>query len=214
MGKGSSPMGGGGELLGKDSSVKGVSDVKDMLSQRGKYPGEVDQVMAVSQRLNNLYGDEGVITQFQTAKMSGAAAYYDSAGNIAVNQSLMNSKGMDASHDAGVRGGFHPSRGNKSGMEAVASHEFGHALTDRAAKKLGSKNLESAARTIVERARKKTGHKDNLSMASAISGYAKYNFAECVAEAFGDWYCNGSKAKKESRAIVSVLNSIVKGGRK
>ena len=215
MGRGSSKAGGsGGDLLGKSSSPQNVSDIKDMLSQRGKYQTEVDEVMAVSQRLNNLYGDEGVIRQFQTAKMSGAYAYYDSTGNIAVNQRYMNSAAMNKSFDAGVKIGFHPSRGNKSGLEATAAHEFGHALTDKAAQKMGAKSLEKAARKIVERARVKTGHKTNLDMAKKISGYAEYNFAECVAEAFGDWYCNGTKAKKESRAIVSVLNSYVRGGKK
>ena len=43
-------------------------------------------------------------------------------------------------------------------------------------------------------------------MAAKISGYAKTNYAECVAEAFADVYCNGKNAKKESRAVVSELN--------
>lgn len=204
--------GGGGNLLGKEGSVTNVSNVKDMLTQRGAMQAEVDEVLAVSQRLNNLYGGNGQINQFQTASMTGALAYYDSNGNIAVNQRYMNNAGMDAAYDAAVKSGFHPSRGNKSGIQAVASHEFGHALSDKAAQKLGLSSLEDASRQIVERARAKTSHKTNMSFAKNISGYAQYNFAECVAESVSDWYCNGSKAKSESRAVMAVMNNILKSG--
>jgi len=44
----------------------------------------------------------------------------------------------------------------------------------------------------------------------AVSGYAEENNAECVAEAFADVFCNGKKAKAESRAIVSVLEKYLK----
>ena len=47
-------------------------------------------------------------------------------------------------------------------------------------------------------------------MASKISGYAKTNPAETVAEAFCDVYCNGSKARKESKAIVNVIDGYLK----
>ena len=122
----------------------------------------------------------------------------------------MNGAKMDAAYDAAVAKNFHPSRGNKSGMQAVASHEYGHALSDKAASKMGLGSLEEASRQIVERARAKTGHKTNMSFAGKISGYAQYNFAETVAEAVSDWFCNGSKASKESRAVMSVVNSILR----
>lgn len=205
---------GGGDLLGKGGDTGKVLDTSDMISQRGKYQTEVDDVLSVSQRMNNLFGNEGQIEQFQIAKMTGRAmAYYDSNGNIAVNSRYMNSKGMNAAYDAAVKNNFHPSRGNKTGMEATAAHEFGHALTERVGAKMGKAgfdNLESVARDVVERARSKTKHSTNMSFAGKISGYAQYNFAECVAEATSDWFCNGSKAKKESRAIVAVMNSILK----
>ena len=129
-----------------------------------------------------------------------------------MNQRYMNGPAMDAAYDVSVKSGFHPARGNKSGIQAVASHEYGHALSDKAAAKLGT-SIEGASRQIVERARKKTGQRTNMAFAGKISGYAQYNFAETVAEAVSDWYCNGSKASKQSRAVVSVLNSILKKGK-
>lgn len=47
-------------------------------------------------------------------------------------------------------------------------------------------------------------------MASKISGYATHSNAEAVAEAIADVYCNGKKAKSESKAIVNVMNKYLK----
>ena len=202
---------GGGGLLGKQGDVGRVTDVRDMISERSKRPTETDDVLQVARRLTGLYGESGIINQFQIARVSGGTlAYYDMSGNIAMNERFMNSAAMTAAYDAAVKSGFHPSRGNQSGITAVASHEYGHALTDAAAKKLGANDIESGARKIVEQARKKTSHTTNMSFAGKISGYAQYNFAECVAEAVSDWYCNGSKAKKESRAVMAVINSALR----
>lgn len=207
-GRGSGSGGNGGDLLGKEGSATDVHDIKDMISERGTFQREADEVLTVARRMNGLFGSDGTVTQFQTASMRGALAYYDSDGNIAMNRKYMNSRAMDSAYDAS--GGFHPSRGSKSGIQAVASHEYGHALADRAARRLGARDLEAASRTIVERARAKTGHKTNLSFARNISGYAAYNFAECVAEAVSDWHCNGSKARRESRAVMAVLSNILR----
>jgi len=198
---------GGGGLLGKQGNVGKVSNIRDMISERGSRQIETDDVLSVARRMNGLYGESGQINQFQIANMSGGAmAYYDTNGNIAMNDSYMNTAAMNAAYDSGAKSGFHPSRGNKSGVEATASHEYGHALADKVSQKLGYKDIESGSRSIVERARKKTGQRKNMDFAKRISGYAQYNFAECVAEAVSDWYCNGSRAKKESRAVMAVIN--------
>ena len=47
-------------------------------------------------------------------------------------------------------------------------------------------------------------------MASKISGYARSSNAEAIAEAISDCYCNGSKAKAESKAIKSVIDKYLK----
>lgn len=36
------------------------------------------------------------------------------------------------------------------------------------------------------------------------------NNAKCIAEAVADFYCNGSKARKESKAIMSELKRLAK----
>ena len=213
-GRGSGSGGSGGNLLGKQGNVGDVSNVRDMLSERSKRQAETDDVLSVGRRMTGLYGGDSAVNQFQIAKVGGGTmAYYDSKGNLALNEKYMNSAGMDRAYDAAVKNGFHPSRGEKSGIQAVASHEYGHALTDMAATRMGMggfNGIEKASKSIVERARKKTSHKTNMSFAGKISGYAQYNFAECVAEAVSDWYCNGSRAKKESRAVMAVLNNVLR----
>lgn len=212
--RGSGSGSGGGNLLGKQGSTGKISNVRDMISERGQRQVETDEVLSVGRRMTGLYGSDSAVNQFQVAKVGGGTmAYYDSNGNIALNEKYMNSEGMNRAYDAATKNGFHPSRGNKSGIQAVASHEYGHALTDMAAQRMGYggfNGIEKASKTIVERARAKTSHKTNMSFAGKISGYAQYNFAECVAEAVSDWYCNGSKAKKESRAVMAVLNSTLR----
>lgn len=105
-------------------------------------------------------------------------------------------------------GDYHPPRGSKNGVEAVTYHEMGHALTDHVAQKIGAENFDAAAKTIVNNAYKATGGKAKnakQSWAGKISGYAKESYAECIAEAVSDWYCNGSKANANSKAIMAEL---------
>lgn len=209
-----SGSGGGGDLLGKSARVGKIGEVRDMLSERSSRQTETDDVLSVGRRMTGLYGGDSAVNQFQIAKVGGGTmAYYDADGNLALNEKYMNSEGMNRAYDAAVKNGFHPSRGDKSGIQAVASHEYGHALTDLAARRMGLGGfggIEEASRQIVERARKKTRQRTNLKFAGKISGYAQYNFAECVAEAVSDWYCNGSRAKKESRAVMAVLNNVLR----
>lgn len=216
-GRGSGSGKGGGDLLGRPGNTGPISDVRDMISERGKRQEETDDVLSVGRRMTGLYGGESAVNQFQLAKVGGGTmAYYDADGNLAMNEKYMNADGMNRAYDAAVKNGFHPSRGNMSGIQAVAAHEYGHALTDLAAQRMGLGGfggIEEASRQIVERARKKTRQRTNMNFAGKISGYAQYNFAECVAESVSDWYCNGSSAKKESRAVMAVLNNVLRNSR-
>ena len=135
-------------------------------------------------------------------------AYYD-GDNIAVNKSYFN-KGIATAYNECEKTGFHPSKGNKTAMQAVVSHEIGHQLTDVVGKKIGASNLDSAADRIVKEARKNTSHRGVVQMASKISKYATHSNAEAIAEAVADVYCNGKKAKKESHAIMNVINKYLK----
>ena len=141
---------------------------------------------------------------------SNALAYYDGDG-IAINAKYLNSKKMNDAYQRCVESGFHPKSGSKTGMEAVVAHELGHALTDMAGAKMGVKGgIDASSKAIVNEARKATKHRGVVQMASKISGYAKQSNAEAIAEAVADVYCNGKKARSESRAIVNVMNKYLK----
>ena len=141
---------------------------------------------------------------------SNALAYYDGDG-IAINSKYLNSKKMNDAYQRCVESGFHPKSGSKTGMEAVVAHELGHALTDMAGAKMGVKGgIDASSKAIVNEARKQTKHRGVVEMASKISGYARSSNAEAIAEAVADVYCNGKKARSESRAIVNVMNKYLK----
>ena len=141
---------------------------------------------------------------------SNALAYYDGDG-IAINAKYLNSKKMNDAYQRCVESGFHPKSGSKTGMEAVVAHELGHALTDMTGAKMGVKGgIDASSKAIVNEARKATKHRGVVQMASKISGYAKQSNAEAIAEAVADVYCNGKKARSESRAIVNVMNKYLK----
>ena len=127
-------------------------------------------------------------------------------GTLTMNKNYTNVDKMNAVYDNAVKSGYHPSRGNKNGTEAVTYHEMGHAITDHIAVKLGEKNLDGASKRIVNDAYKASkGTGGTKAWAGKISGYAQENYAECVAEAVADFYCNGNKAKSQSKAIMREL---------
>ena len=127
-------------------------------------------------------------------------------GTLTMNKNYTNVDKMNAVYDNAVKSGYHPSRGDKNGTEAVTYHEMGHAITDHIAVKLGEKNLDGASKRIVNDAYKASkGTGGTKAWAGKISGYAQENFAECVAEAVADFYCNGNKAKSQSKAIMREL---------
>lgn len=168
-----------------NSAVRGISD---------DFPGLMNDVNTVDT------AELGGIDRTQTLGFYGD-------GQVAINSNFTDIKDMNSVYDKAVKSGYHPSRGNKSGTEAVTYHEMGHALTDSIAKKMGIKNLDAASKKIVNDAYKASGGKGGTkAWAGKISKYAQENFAECVAEAVSDWYCNGSKAKLNSKAIMTQLN--------
>lgn len=217
MGRGSS--GGGGELSGGGGAPLNILNTEDMISSRNpNNQKEVDEVLTVGKNMVDKYGKAGVLEgTYQIATISGAEAmttlaYYDGQ-NVAMNKNFMNSKKINESYDECVKTGYHPSRGNKSGAQAVASHEYGHAMADAYGRKNGHKDIDSASKEIVKQAAKNTtGSRMNTkSFAKSISGYAATSYAECVAEAVADVYCNGNKAHKNSKAIVNVIDTSLLG---
>ena len=206
-GRGSSSGGGGGGASGGLDPADIVSTTS-LISASGK-AREIGETLNV---LRDVYQDYGLdVTDAQIATLKGkgqsAMAYYDSAGNLAINENYFSSKRMDAAYDK--CGDFHPSRGNKTGIEAVTAHEMGHRISEEVGVKMGLGNwqLDKASNDIVRKAAKASGYKGTKDFRAKISGYSKQSNAEAVAEAFADVYCNGSKAKKESRAVVNVINT-------
>ena len=214
-GRGSSSSGGGRFGRGGGLNPANIVSTSSLISARnGGYRDEVDQVLTVAKDIQDQYGvnlDYDIAT-LKGKDAQGTLGYYDGS-NLAINQNYLNVDKMNKTYDASVESGYHPSRGNKSGLEAVTSHEMGHKLTDEIGKKmgLGSWKLEEASDRVLKEASKKAGYKNaTYKLASKVSGYAKSSKAEALAEAFADVYCNGSKASKESKAIVDVMNSYLK----
>lgn len=208
-------MGGRGSSFGRGGTSGGAVTVLNrtsLISARENQQTEVDQVLTVLRDTRDNYGVELNDIQVVQLAESGVMAYYDSEGNLAVNESYFDAAAMDAAYQKCVSQKFHPSNGSKSGLEAVAAHEIGHALTDAAGVKLGYGQwaVDRVADDIMEAARVQLGARGWKSVASAISGYAARDKAEAVAEAYADVYCNGNGAKAESRAVIAELERILR----
>lgn len=213
MSKGGSTTSGGATSGVNPANVKNPGSLVSARNEGNK--AEVDQTLGVIRDLANEYGGAN-LADLQLVdiggKDGGVIAYYDNSDNLAFNRSYFNQKGLNDAYDKCTDAGFHPSRGKKTGVEAVAAHEYGHKLTYEAAAKMntpGFGNIDGAARKIVDEARKETGDRGWQKMASKISKYATRNPTETVAEACSDVYCNGKKAKKESKAIMKVVKRIM-----
>ena len=214
-GRGSSAGGGGGG--GGFGGNLHPTDSYDLVSERGNKTEEVDGVLTVMRDINNQY--DFVIGDLQLVKLpqreQGTMAYYSTLDSISFNENYFDGASMNAAYDKSVQQGYHPSRGNRSGIEAVTAHEGAHALTAQAAINQGmrAQDLRGMANRIVHEAHANYGGqgvKFNGSIGAfrrAISGYGATNNAEAIAEAFADVYCNGNSANAVSRAIVNTLNS-------
>ena len=205
-GRGSSSSGGGGTTGGN----VGVLETTSLMSAREGQRQDVDETMSVFSSVYDEYGVQVDDIQIATldAKSQGVMAYYDAGDNIAINQSYFNSAKMNAAYDQCVSSGYHPSRGNKTGLQAVTAHELGHKLTERVGAKMGKEgfgNLDKVSSKILKEAGVKT-------KSTKISGYARTKGAETIAEAFADVFCNGKKAHSDSTKIVNTMNKYLKGG--
>ena len=211
MGRGSSSAGGGREPGGSGVNPKNIKNVEEMISVRNEgNQKQVDDVLTVSRELTDKYGASVATGGFDIADFTGkdstTLGCYSPGGGITMNRRFLDNQNMDKVIDESAKSGYHPSRGKKSGMYAVAAHEYGHSLTENVREKMGEKNFDKAAERIVTEARKQTGDRGNIKFARNISKYATASNAETVAEAVTDVMCNGGKAKKQSKAVVSVID--------
>ena len=187
-----------------------IKSTSSLISEREGKQELVDATLATLKDFRDEYGAEvgDLVIATITGKGATAMAYSDGE-NVGVNKSYFSDR-METAYADCVKSGFHPSNGNKTALQAVIAHEMGHNLTALVGQKLGTTIMDSAADRIVKEARRMTKHRGVVQMASRISKYATYSNAEAVAEAVADVYCNGSRAKTESRAIVDVLNNYLK----
>lgn len=210
--------GSSGPSLGSGGGGLNPNDIKsetDVWSYRHRKGNEafVDEINTGVGRIQSDFPDlMDTVNTVNTAELKGAAKQgvlgFYGGGTVALNQNYTDINKMNSVYDASVKSGFHPSRGSRTGTEAVALHETGHALTDHIGKKMGARNMDDAAKKIVDKAYKDSkGKGGTKAWAKKISGYATESNAECIAEAVADWYCNGRKSAKESQAIIKVLKS-------
>ena len=208
----------GGKRGGASERVNpaNISNVQDLISQRERNQTEVDETLVV---LRDMYEEYGVSVDTYTAEIGGkdasVLAFCDQNGDITINANYFAKQKMDKAMEDSVKSGFHPSLGNKTGIESVASHEFGHTLTlkiaDNLSKSQGKRvSMDEVSARIVTDARKITGDRGNVIFGGKISKYATHSNAETIAEAICDVYCNGTKAKAQSKAIKSVLDKYLK----
>lgn len=195
----------GGGMIGKNTgtTVRNSHPLADEIDRGGG--GFANEIMNTRDAFEAEYGEAVKRINLHAATFSDNSvlgAYGDNT--LYMNQKYIANQNLTEAMQAAVKSGFHPSIGNKKGTEAVAAHEIGHRLGQMAAQKAGISEKE-----IVARAGKKVGIRTN-NMAGHISGYARSNYSETIAEASADVYCNGSKASKASRAIMSEVKSILR----
>lgn len=204
----------GGGFTGRNSTVNPANIVNptSLISEREGKQIEVDEVLQTSKDILEDFGyvsDDMEIASFK-GKDAGTLACFG-GDQLIVNRAYFDKARMESAYADCVKEGFHPSQGNKTALQAVVAHELGHGLTDVVGAKMGAKG--DSATAILNEAKKSIGYKGAIgNMASKISGYAQYNPREAIAEAFSDVYCNGTKARRESQAIVNVMKKYTKSG--
>lgn len=210
MGRGSSGVGGGagpygGGMEDKETGVRVKSShpLVDEIDKGGG--GFANEIQNTRDAMEREYGSAVKMMRLHvgTFDKRGTLGAYGN-DTLVMNQRYVKNNNLTEAMKAAEKSGFHPKIGKKTGAEAVAAHEISHRLGEVAAKK-----AKISQRDIVERAAKKIGIK-TVDMAGHISGYARSNYAETIAEAGSDVYCNGKKASKASRAIMKEIKSILR----
>lgn len=200
---GAGPYGGGME--GEDTTVrvKTQHPLADEISKGGG--GFANEIMNTRDAFEREYGSavKNIKLSVGTFSKGGVLGAYGN-DNLIMNEKYVKNANLTKAMQEGAKTGFHPPIGNKTGAEAVAAHEIGHRLGEVAAKKAGIDQREIVARAA------KTVNINTANMAGHISKYARSNYAETIAEASADVFCNGSKASKASKAIMAEVKKILK----
>lgn len=202
-GGGAGPFGGGMEGENTTTTVKSSHPLTDEISKGGG--GFANEIMDTRDKFEREYGSavKNIKLHVGTFSKPGVLGAYGQ-DTLVMNQKYVKNANLTKAMQEGAKTGFHPGIGNKTGAEAVAAHEIGHRLGEVAAKKAGISERE-----IVARAAKAVNIKTE-NMAGHISKYARSNYAETIAEASADVFCNGKKASKASQAIMAEVKRILK----
>ena len=211
MGRGSSGVGGGvgkyGEgMEGGDAPEARVLSSHPLVDEIDKGGGGfANEIQNTRDAMEREYGSAVKMMKLHVGKFDkpGTLGAYGE-DTLYMNQQYVKNKSLTPAMKAAEKSGFHPKIGKKTGAEAVAAHEVSHRLGEVAAKK-----AKISQKDIVARAAKKIGIKTE-NMAGHISKYARSDYAETIAEAGSDVYCNGKKASKASRAIMKEIKAILK----
>lgn len=208
MGSGSSGLSGAGKYGGgmensdTTTTVRSSHPLADEISTGGG--SFANEIMNTRDAFEREYGDPVKGMNLSVARFSDPSVLGAYGGNtLYMNEKYVKNANLTAAMQAGAKDGFHPGIGNKTGAEAVASHEIGHRLGEIAAAKAGI-----GEKDIVVRAAKKL-HIKTEDVAGHISKYARSNYGETIAEASADVFCNGSKASRASIAIMNEVKSIL-----
>lgn len=191
-------------MLGRSSSatIRSSTPIGEAISNgAGLYANEIQNARDEMERE---YGNVISRAGLEIADISGSALGASDGYTVYMSDKYVSNNNMTKAMQSAAESGFHPKLGNKTGAEAVTAHELGHYLS-----RVATQRAKISERELVERAAKKVGLKVNR-MASTISGYARYNYSETIAEASADVYCNGRRASKASQAIMSEIKSILK----
>lgn len=215
MAKGNRPGGGGNWGGGQSEGSATIISTRSLVSDRERNQAAVDQVLAAARDIQEQYNVTA--TDLLIAKLSksddGVLAFHDAGGNVAINETYLNTTLMETAYKESVASGYHPSSGSKTAMEATTAHEFGHHIAYEIGLSKGAKEwdaVDKGSRRILQAAGKKLGYTNWTQIAGKISGYAKFNHKETVAEAVADVYCNGRGAKRESLAVVNAIHGLLK----
>ena len=187
-----------GDLGNGSSENFNASKDKDIWAYRHNPNNErfVDNINTTIKDMADTYkGLMGAINDVYMAKVDKdtVMAYWTpGTGELGFSNKYGSMEKMAKSYEECVKEGFHPSNGNKKNM---GSRDF-----DEIAKK-----VVRDAKSILNKQAGKTRYRGTRKIAAGISEYAKSSNAECIAEATSDVYCNGSKASRESKAVVEAL---------
>ena len=130
----------------------------------------------------------------------GVCCSPDNCSIISLSPQLYNGKHDQSRWEAGVESGFHP-RGTGEMIKSVLVHEIGHAITCNSQNKTFWNEIDTIRKNYLKEVKK--GDKEHPDF---ISGYARTNRYEFVAEAF----CQGTLAKKSGKYTKQVMDCIDK----